>query len=110
MDALTITQIKNMMEDTDFYFINDIKKVNLNIITLNELYEVWDYTPQRLHYLNHLCKWQISLGETKEDWIADCIDNKNNEAEYRFNDCEKCGEEFDNECDWAKTICYECSK
>ena len=69
MDALTIFQIQNMMEDRDFDFINDIKKVNLKIISLDELYEVWEYSPQRFHYLEKLC-FTLEPKITKEEWKA----------------------------------------
>lgn len=32
------------------------------------------------------------------------------EAPYRFNDCECCGDEFDNEGDASIKLCYECLK
>jgi hypothetical protein len=67
MDALTISQIQNMMNDRDFWFISDIQKVNIGHHFLDDLYNDWDYTPQRFHYLEKLCYRGDKL--TKEQWI-----------------------------------------
>jgi hypothetical protein len=83
MDALTLFQIQNMMNDSDFDFIADIKNVNMGINFLEDIYNNWDYTPKRFHYLEKLCNRGIKL--TKEEWIfmkpcsnCDCCEEDRN--------------------------------
>jgi hypothetical protein len=111
---------KTIMNHPHFDFVCDIRGLNYgwNDGDINKLFEDYEYSDELLAILRECYekpKNGVELTDSVIQEWKDCHKEEEEEEEeehsnYRCNDCDKCGEEFDNEGDMNMRICYECDK
>jgi hypothetical protein len=107
------------MNHPHFDFVNDIQRLNYTWLDdIFELFGEWEYSDERLAILRECyekpkngVELTDSVIQEWKDWHKEEEEEEEEEhSNYRCNDCDKCGEEFDNEGDMNMRICYECDK